>query len=240
MLELNSIEKPASNLRFRKERLVGHSQTEVIIMKSLVFPVFLVLVATVLLQGIETAQAQSVLLEPNNIAAVQLEALRPNSHYTDISNTSFTFFLSGRFQLGRDHILRAEVPFVNYKEEGSVEYWRKKENDSQFGNPYLGLDAGSPQSGFQGEFGVRVPVVSDFTETAAAGSASDYIERIEAFLPDLVPIYLGVNYRVKTENGFGMRLRLVPVFWLWVGDRSNADNDIYVLYIFSRTIPSVP
>ena len=199
-------------------------------MKSKFLSSFLVLFSTVCFGATASVQAQSILLEPNNVTAIQLEMLRPNAHYTDISNSSFTFFLSGRVRVGRDHLLRAEVPFVNYKEEGGVEYWRTPEDDSQFGNPYLGLDVGSPESGFQGEFGVRAPVVSELTETAAAGSGSDYIERIEAFLPDLVPIYMGLNYRVKTENGFGMRFRMVPVFWIWVGERSEVDNDIYVLY----------
>lgn len=199
-------------------------------MKILIILVVLVIVAVGFILDTDSARAQSTLLEPNNGAAIHLEILRPNAHNVDISNTSFAFFLSGRVQVGGDLFLRAELPFVNYKEESSSDFWRSPENDSQFGNPYLGLDVGNPDNGFQGEFGVRVPVVSNFTETTAAGSAADYIERIEAFLPDLVPIYMGVNYRLKTDNGFGMRLRMVPVFWLWVGDRSNADSDLYAMY----------
>jgi hypothetical protein len=199
-------------------------------MKTLIIIVFLAIVAIGLILDTDSARAQSTLLEPNNGAAIHLEILRPNAHGVDISNTSFAFFLSGRVQMGGDLFLRAELPFVNYKEESSLDWWRSSENDSQFGNPYLGLDVGNPDNGFQGEFGVRVPVVSNFTETAAAGSSADYIERFESFLPDLLPIYMGVNYRLKTDNGFGMRLRMVPVFWLWVGDRSNSDNDLYLMY----------
>ncbi len=199
-------------------------------MKTIFILVFLVIVAMGLILNTASARAQSVLLEPNNAAAIHLEFLRPNAHNVDISNTSFAFFLSGRVQLGGDLFLRAELPFVNYKEESSPDYWRTPENDSQFGNPYLGMDVGSPNNGFQGEFGVRMPVVSNFTEATAAGAATDYIERIEAFLPDLLPIYMGVNYRLKTDNGFGMRLRMVPVFWLWVGDRSSSDSSLYALY----------
>lgn len=184
-----------------------------------------------------SVQAQSVLLEPNSAAAIQLEALRPSSFGTDVSNTTFTFFLSGRFQLGRNHFLRAELPFVNYEEEegydvywGDYPYYLPPEDDSQIGNPYLGLDAGNPDNGWQGEFGFRLPVVSEFSETAAAGSMSDYTERLEAFMPDLLPLYLGVNYRLRTDNGFGMRLRMVPVLWLWVGDSKDADTDVHVQY----------
>ncbi len=205
-------------------------------MKTKIILVFLVIVAVSFILDIDSAGAQSVLLEPNNDAAIHLEALRPSVRDTDFSNTTFAFYLSGRVQVGGNLFLRAEVPFMNYKEKPGGyynpygDYYRHYSEGSQFGNLYLGLDVGNAHNGFQGEFGVRMPVVTERSDAAGAGAATDYIERIEAFLPDLVPIYAGVNYRLKTDNGFGMRLRMVPVFWLWVGDRSSRDSDLYALY----------
>ncbi len=206
-------------------------------MKTSIILVFLVISAMCLILDPDSALAQSVLLEPNNDAAIHLEALRPSARDTDFSNTTFAFYLSGRVGLGDNLFLRAEVPFMNYKEEPATYYnpygdyyYSSSKEGSQFGNPYLGLDVGNAHNGFQGEFGVRIPVVSNNSAVVRAGAATDYIERIEAFLPDLMPIYAGVNYRLKTDNGFGLRLRMVPVFWLWVGDRSNRDPDLYAMY----------
>jgi hypothetical protein len=187
-------------------------------------------VCSISLLGAERAGAQSVLLEPNSGAAIHLEALRPSSSDVDISSTSFTFYLSGRFRVGRETFLRAELPFVNYQVENYNWYWNSSDSGSAVGNPYLGVDLGNPDKGLQWELGMRLPIVTELSEAAAAGSMSDYTERLEAFLPDLMPFQVGANYRLKTDGGFGMRLRLAPVFWLWVGDNSSTDPEIYALY----------
>ena len=178
----------------------------------------------------QQARAQSVLLEPNSGPAVQLEALKPNARDLDISTASFTFYLSGRFAVGGENLLRLELPFVHYEEEDSYNPWGAWGGESAVGNPYLGLDLGNPDNGFQLEAGMRLPLLKKGSEAAAAGAMSDYTERIEAFLPNLMPLLLGANYHLRSEGGFGLRLRGAPVFWLWTGDSSSAENEIYLLY----------
>lgn len=203
-------------------------------MKSLFLSVLLVLLATVLLQGGDSAQAQSIFLEPNNIPAVHLEALRPGLGGMDFSESTFALFLSSRITLGERLQLRAEVPYMTFQVEkinccGNV-YSSSTGTENAFGNPYVGVDGGDLERGFQMEFGFRVPVVKDNKTAAQSGILTDPVERMEAFVRDIVPVYMGVNFRHRSQNGFAMRLRLVPVFWIDVGSGSNKDTDIFLLY----------
>jgi len=203
-------------------------------MKSMVFSAFLIIVAAICFQGTDSAQAQSIFLEPNNIPAVHLEALRPGFRGKDLSNITFAFFLSGRFSLGEELQVRAEIPYMTYKEDDSWSYWgyqtRSSERENAFGNPYLGLEFGRLENGFHGEAGIRLPVVKDTSGAETEGMLTDPVERMEAFVPEVIPVYLGVNYRYRSDNGFGMRLRMVPVIWFRMGSSSSDDTEIFALY----------
>ncbi len=202
-------------------------------MKSPIIIAFLVIVTAVFTLETDSAQAQSIFLEPNSEASIHLEALRPGFDGYDLSATTFAFYLSGRFQVGHDLWMRTEFPFMNYKDDNPLYfgyYVTSTDRKSSFGNPYLGLDFGNSDNGFQGEAGFRVPVVKDYSGAAGEGLATDPVERMEAFVAEVLPIYLGVNYRLKSNDGFGMRLRMIPVFWVGVGDGSNQDTDVFVLY----------
>ena len=201
-------------------------------MKSSLFWVFLVAFVAVCLQGVDQAPAQSIFLEPNNMGSVHLEALRPGFGGVNLSNLSFALFLSGRFQVGEALQIRGEIPYMTYKVDPTDHYWGQSsgsEGKNAIGNPYVGLDVGSSQKGTQGEFGFRLPVVKDTSGAEREGSATDPVERMEAFIPEILPLYLGVNYRHRSSNGFALRLRLVPVFWFYVGSGSQ-DTDLFFLY----------
>ncbi len=200
-------------------------------MKTIIIMVFLVIVGMGLILDTDSARAQSIFLEPNNQGSIHLEALRPGVHFINLNNLSFAYFLSGRIRAGEGLQIRGEIPFMYYRLDDKQLFGESSyEAQSDFGNPYLGLDVGNPDNGFQGEFGFRLPVIDNNSEVIELGILTDPVERIEAFIPDLVPFYAGANYRFKSNNGFAMRVRMVPVFWLWVGDRSDADPEAFVQY----------
>jgi len=201
-------------------------------MKSSTIPLFLLLLTALMVSMAGLAEAQSIYLEPNTGAAAQLELLRPGFGGVRLSNLSFGYYLSAGVQVGETLLLRGEVPYMYWKldEDQDYGYSHDDEGHGGFGNPYLGLDVGSSRAGAQGEFGLRLPLTSDTSDVAAAGLLTDYVERMEAFVPDLLPVYAGVNYRYRSSNGLGLRLRLTPVFWLWTGDRSQADTEVFALY----------
>jgi len=201
-------------------------------MKSPIYPAFLVMITVICFHGAEPAQAQSIFLEPNNLGSVHLEALRPGFGGQDLSTLTFALFLSGRIQAGEIVQIRGEIPYMTYKEDGRENYYGytpPSQGKNALGNPYVGLDVGRSRKGFQGEFGIRIPVVKDNSGAEAEGLATDPVERMEAFIRDIMPIYLGVNYRYRSDIGFALRIRLVPVVWFYTGSGSQ-DTDIFALY----------
>ncbi len=186
-----------------------------------------------------SAQAQSIFLEPSSGGGIHLEALRPSYEDLELTFYSFTFYLSSRVVVGDNLQLRVELPFVYFKEEEGYYYYdpyygsysRPPRSESSFGNPYLGVDFGEADNGFQGEVGFRVPVFNGVNSAAAIGMLTDPVERLEAFGRDLLPLYFGGNYRYINKSGFGLRLRMVPVFWLYLDNSGgSSNNDIHVIY----------
>ncbi|MEN8006973.1 MAG: hypothetical protein ABFS42_08150 [Candidatus Krumholzibacteriota bacterium] len=205
-------------------------------MKRLIFSAILLIGFSGLILETESARAQSIFLEPNSGAAVQLEALRPNFAGLNLTNTSFTLFLSSRIKVGEDLQVRAEVPFSYFKRDEYYDPYlgnnvQPSQGENSIGNPYLGLEFGKSDNGFKGEAGIRIPVLADFNTASAIGTATDPVERMEAFADELLPIYFGANYNYKSRSGFAMRIRLVPVFWLYLNNTGGSrNNDIFALY----------
>ncbi len=209
-------------------------------MKKLIFTAILLIGSAGLFLETDSARAQSIFLEPNTEGGIHLEALRPSFDNVNLNNTSFSFYLSARIEVGRDLQLRAELPYITFKEDDpryyydpyvGYYYYQSPGSGDSFGNPYLGLDFGKSNNGFQGEVGFRMPVAQDYNNALDLGMATDPVERLEAYVSDLLPLYFGANYRYKSKSGFGMRLRMVPVFWLYLNNTSNnSDNDVFVLY----------
>ena len=172
------------------------------------------------------AGAQSIFLEPNTGPSLHLEALRPSVGSLDFSFFSYSFYLSGRIRAGETTQLRFEVPYASYKLEDSI---FTATGRSSFGNPYVGAEFGPRDRGVQGEVGIRLPVMSDNAEAAGFGLLADPVERMEAYLDDILPVYAGLSYRHRSAGGFAMMLRAVPVAWIYTGDGS-ADSELFVLH----------
>lgn len=190
------------------------------ILGSITIFVLLVLIGAV------PAGAQSIFLEPNTGPSLHLEALRPSVGSVDFSFFSYAFYLSGRVKIGETAQLRFEIPYASYKLENSL---FTETGRSSFGNPYVGAEFGPRDRGVQGEVGIRLPVMSDSAEAAGFGILADPVERVEAYLHDILSVYAGLSYRHRAESGFAMMLRAVPVAWIYTGDR-NADSEITVLH----------
>lgn len=203
-------------------------------MKTPTLPILIFFVLVVGLIATESA-AQSVFLEPNSGPGIHLEALRPNITGINFTNLSYSYYLSGRFRVGDGLRIRMEIPYASYSSEESYydEYGMYHEGtsdrQSSLGNPYLGVEVGSELEGFRGEFGIRLPVVERDSEAWDMGLAADIVERLEAHLPDYLPIYAGGNYKYRSSNGLGLLFRLVPVILVYDGD-GNGDTELQVIH----------
>lgn len=128
-------------------------------------------------------------------SAVSLEVLRPSLEGTgDLS--SWLIFPSGRVAAGSRITFVFELPVATASGSGSSE--------TSVGNPYLGFRLVSPEN-VTLDFGLRAPLADGDVFSGALplliGSLTD-VDRLEAFLPDMLGVQVRATPRHVTPAGF--------------------------------------
>jgi len=177
---------------------------------------------------LETVAAQSFWLEPAAPVEVNLEILKPALKGADLGGSSLVYYLSLRGQVGTTTAVVFELPYANFSHEADQYY--PDYSDNTVGNPSIGLEMGPQGDGWRGEVGVRLPTASSSNAAATMGALTDFVERTEAFLPDVLSFRAGANYRSVAPTGFAFGARISPLFWLGTGDRAEMDPELWVLY----------
>lgn len=167
--------------------------------------------------------AQPLWLDRRHNKTIAYEFLKPD--FKNLEGTTFltsAMFLSGRFATSNAVIIVAEIPFVNYGRDSET---GESYNESAFGNPYLGLEFHSAKSRIFGEVGFRLPVVlQDDNRTALiVGTYTDFVDRVEAFIPEIVPFNVLINYNSISELNFGLRVRGGFTGWIPSGGRDGSE-----------------
>jgi hypothetical protein len=202
-------------------------------MKNAIRRFFVILLPAALLAGAGPVQGQSIWLEPPSRTDVNLEFVKPAIKNTDLTTFSLIYYLSGRFAVGSNTQLVAEIPFAHYAQANATilgPFTRPAEADNAFGNPYLGLNFGPHREGWQMELGVRLPMAESRKRATAMAALGDFLERTEAFLPDVLTVVIGANFRSKTADGVTFRARMAPIVWIGTGDNAEMDPEVFFLY----------
>jgi len=171
--------------------------------------------------------AQSIWLDRSHDKTLGLEVLRPNFKTADNDAVSgFAVFLSMRAPLSKQLHFVGELPFVKSNFESSSIFFRSG-SQSMIGNPYLGLEIGRQDSPLFGEFGIRLPIASeDKFGAALVGFLTDF-DRLEAFIPNALPITGMLNYHHRDASGFALRLRGSPSLLINTGGE---DAELFIGY----------
>jgi len=167
--------------------------------------------------------AQPLWLDRRHNKTISYEFLKPD--FKNLEGTTFltsAMFLSGRFATSNAVTMVAEIPFVNYGRDSET---GESFSESAFGNPYLGLEFHTYKSRFFGEIGFRLPVVlQDDNQTALIfGTYTDFVDRVEAFIPEIVPFNVLINYNSISELNFGLRIRGGFIGWIPSGARDESE-----------------
>jgi len=176
----------------------------------------MIIVLLAIVSGAGSAIAQSRWLEPQAGKGIALEFLPPAFKDAEFSTFTRTLYLSTRLATTEKARFVFEVPFAYYGVKDG------DESDQAFGNIYLGGEIGRRGSGFMFEFGVRVPTAPEHNDAILVGAFSDYVDRFEAFVPEIFTGVVAGRYRYLAESGFALDLRLAPVIWFDTsGERSD-------------------
>ena len=146
-----------------------------------------------------SAVAQTMWLPHTEANSISLEMYKVDwdGRIQDVSFASGAMFVTGRYSIGSRVALVGELPVSNFRQEGRVGPdlgWQTTigrpadEWQTAFGNPYIGVVVhGGGKPGIC-EIGIRLPVVSEEDlEARTAGAVAD-IDRVDAWVTDLVTI----------------------------------------------------
>lgn len=173
-----------------------------------------------------TGIARSVWLGPAAENEIRLEAHKPNFTQTDLSFLSMIWTASAEFQRGPNSSFQVEIPFAATTTANTS----RGRSSQSFGNPYLGWENGKAGSSLRTLIGGRLPVTSTNEQAVFMGALADYVDRAEAFLPEIGSVTAGVIYEDFADNGVGLRLRVAPVLWIGTDDALANGFEIWVRY----------
>lgn len=177
--------------------------------------------------------AQPLWLDRRQDKTIGLEVLIPDFKTEDGDDVSgVALFLSLRAPLSSQLRFVSELPFVHANFE-SGSFFFDSGSQNSIGNPYLGLEIGrqnSPVSVF-GEIGARAPMASEDNFGAALVGLVTDSDRLEAFLPNTLPITGALNFHLKEASGFTLRLRGGPSLLIYTeADEGDDDSDWFIGY----------
>ncbi len=144
----------------------------------------------------------------------RLEMMRPTFDEADLTTFSSASFASGRWQATSTSALLIEVPFA-YGELSALEGSTfDPKAEGTIGNIYVGFEQRAGDAPVFFELGARAPLVDpDEVLACLVGLASD-LNRMEAFVPDLVPVNAAVSYRTRFDNGLLLFVKGGPNLWI--------------------------
>ena len=193
--------------------------------------IFSILLFSVLIIPV-AGTAGSIWVEPRLGSEIRLEGFQPQFKRADFSTFSMIWFLSGNFEVNPKFRLVADIPYARFVDDV------RGESTTTIGNPYVGMTQGSAHSGFMGEIGMRLPLAADDEAASMHGAFGDPVDRMEAFLPEIMSFVVGTSFSFRSTDGVGMRVRIAPIIWLDTGDTLNDGAEIYVRYSAQGTFLS--
>jgi hypothetical protein len=156
-------------------------------------------------------QAQSLWTRPPASGTyLSVEALKPTFDEIDPTFLSDALHVFGGIAVTDRVRIVAEVPVSRFGLEGSTT--GASSSETTLGNPYLGVVLGeSLRKGISVEMGARLPLAdADRFSSLSGGLLASRINRLAAFLPDVVASQVLFNYRGEASSPLGYRLRGGP------------------------------
>lgn len=182
----------------------------------------------------ETAICQSQWLDPGRGNSISMEIYKPiapqdsvvGSLFPTFSGGSGALFLTGRYNVSNEFTLVCELAMAN----GKLDYEDKTqespdESGFKFGNPYIGAEYHLPNSPLTFELGLRIPVTPKDPTTATLVGARADINRFEAFVKDIVPVVVAVDYNTVSESDILLKARAGGSFWFNTDTDAGFDSD---------------
>lgn len=162
------------------------------------------------------ARAQSLWLDPAGAGGFQLEFLHPS--VDGYSAASGAVFFGLRAPLGRRVALVGELPVAHGDIRVGVEGVELRGEAVTPGNPWIGVEIGSPGSDLQVALGGRIALIDSVDAATSIGFLADPIDRPEAFLAQTGSLTARVIWRGFDDAGRGVLLHGGVSGWIPTDD----------------------
>jgi hypothetical protein len=184
-------------------------------MKSLFCLLFLV---------VSAAGAQTLWHGRSTVSAAGFRLDRAKFSDQNSNASGIIFSLFGEFAAQPSTTVIVSVPFM----QGSISTAFYADDQVTIGNPYVGVQFGSPASTVYGEFGVRLPLASDEKNLAnSIGVLTDF-ENFEAYVPHLASLSAAADIETELSPSLWLLAKVGPVADVWTSGRSSAS--LYASY----------
>lgn len=204
-------------------------------MKRFIIPILLMI-------GLATAnrlyaQLPVELIDRNG--AISLSFNKPNftqeSHRTFLSSV---LTLSGHQDITPAFSLLFSIPYVNIGFKETIGF--RINSSNIMGNPKIGFAVQAPTSPISLNMGLRFPIVENVNRSNISavffGSVTQFVEDLEAYTADHMPVEANVVFFQKGVNGPFARLSGGAAFWIPTEDF--AEKELYFLYSLGSGIIS--
>lgn len=195
--------------------------------------------------------AQNYWMQPGDENSLTLEFFHPvYDSNGDIGGPSedwgiltSALVFSGRIAVSPTITLVADLPMANIDMERNYYSYDTSDvpylvsssyQESQFGNPYLGVEAGLPMGEGAQQLilrgGIRLPLAEE-TESRAGGVGYTTLwNRAEAFLPDITTVEAGLGWQGSTEDGLRYNAGADIALWMSSDDNRWSGDETYINY----------
>jgi hypothetical protein len=179
--------------------------------------------------------AQSIWLDRQHDKTIAVEVLIPNFPDDNTESSAWATFLSLRAPLSKNVNFVGELPIAHSSFEFRFLGSRISESETAVGNPYLGLEIKGEDSPIFAEVGLRVPIAPEDNVGTFGGLISD-MDRVEAFMPKMLPVTVMLNLRQKTWGGVVFRLRGGPSLLINTGADQGGFDDTETFLGYSAQV----
>ena len=189
---------------------------------------------SLLLLFAQQATTQPIWQMPEGKHTFLLEALKPDFEGED--NTTFltsAWFLNYRYAFNSNLALKIDLPFAHFGTEAQRGFGSTSGN--RLGNPYVGIEISNAQKTLFASLGLRPPLISDLDLDEGSGAAAfvglttEYIDRMEAYLPDVLSLIGTVDFKIESPDGFVAMAHTGAWTWIDAGDQQD-ESEFGVLY----------
>lgn len=145
----------------------------------------------------------------------------------DYTTLSGSIFLTGRYAIGKNFVLAADISIASGKLDS--EEFEPSGTQTIMGNPYIGAEYYLPETPLFFELGMRIPIVQSGKPIAFFSGVYSDLDRAEAFIPKIVPVYLALNYEKISTSKILLRARTGVNLWFISKERETYRNPIVLV-----------